>query len=246
MTPDLFFSMLDPDWLASQVTGGNPWPFLMWTLFIATLSFFIGRRWRGSRMDRLVAKEVGGRPGFERVNTVQRLIDKACDLPSADQLADAVRRADVAETALANMRESLDIATANAERELSEKGENLESVRVRQGLLNELSGAKTQEMMRRIIFERLDESKPADNQKYGAALRDLIKYGCVTGVSIPDFANGGTYVPYTGDGLSIVRGDYPPLRERERMDLLREVQGMIDASIREFSDGVIEARRMRI
>lgn len=244
MTPDLFFSMLDPDWLASQIAGGNPWPFLMWTLFIATLSFFIGRWWREARMDRLVEKELGRRQGFERVNTVQRLIDKAHGLPSAEQLHDAEKRAEKAEAELGSLRKSLDLATANAERELIERDENLESVRVRQELLNELASAKTPEMMRRIILERLDESRPSDNQKYGAALKDLVKYGCVVGVSIPDFANGGTYVPYTGEDLSVARGDYPSLRERERMDLLREVQGMIDETIGEFAEDAIRRIRM--
>lgn len=244
MTPDLFFSMLDPDWLASQIAGGNPWPFLMWTLFTATLSFFIGRWWRGARMDRLVEKELGRKQGFERVNTVQRLIDKAHDLPSVEQLHDAEKRAERAEAELGSLRKSLDLATANAERELIERDENLESVRVRQELLNELASAKTPDMMRRIILERLDESRPSDNQKYGAALKDLVKYGCIAGVSLPDFANGGTYVPYTGEDLSVIRADYPSLRERERIDLLEDVQGMIDQSIRQLLGEVRRTSRM--
>lgn len=244
MTPDLFFSMLDPSWIASQIIEGNLWPFLIWTFFIAVLSHRVGMWWKSSQMDRLVARELCHKPGFERINTVQRLIDKVYDLPTVDQLRDAERRAEVAESEAGSLRESLDLATANANRALSETGGDLESVRVRQRMLNELAGARTPDMMRRIIDERVASAAPSDNQKYGAALKDLVRYGCVAGVSIPDFANDGTYVPYTGEDLSVIRGDYPSLRERQRMDLINEVQVMIDKAIREFAEGVIRAKRM--
>lgn len=116
MTPDLFFSMLDFDWVGSQLTGGNPVPFLIWTAFVATLSFLCGRWWRGRRLDALVVRELGRRQGFERVNSVALLIDKA------DALADEVS---ASTEALAEKDGEIARAKAEAERRLAMKENEL-------------------------------------------------------------------------------------------------------------------------
>ena len=114
MTPDLFFSMLDFDWVGSQLTGGNPVPFLIWTAFVATLSFLCGRWWRGRRLDALVVRELGRRQGFERVNSVVLLIDKADALAKAE----AERRLAMKENEL---RDRLERAEEELKKKLAER-----------------------------------------------------------------------------------------------------------------------------
>lgn len=80
MSLETFISMLDFGWIARQITQGNPLPFLIWTAFVFAVAFAFGRWLSGSRLDALVVKELGRTPGFERVNTVRKLIEKADEL----------------------------------------------------------------------------------------------------------------------------------------------------------------------
>lgn len=71
---------LDLEWVWSQLSGGNPVPFLSWTAATLLIGLCAGMAVRNWRLNRKVRSELGLKPGFERVNTVERLIEKADEL----------------------------------------------------------------------------------------------------------------------------------------------------------------------
>lgn len=85
---------LDLGWVWSQLSGGNPVPILSWTATALLVGLCAGMAVRSLRLNRRVRSEFGLRPGFERVNTVERLIEKA------DELAIGLDEAREAERAL--------------------------------------------------------------------------------------------------------------------------------------------------
>ena len=58
MTPDFFFSMLDPDWLASQLHEPNLVPFIAWTGLIVVGAFMLGRAWNKRANEMKALREV--------------------------------------------------------------------------------------------------------------------------------------------------------------------------------------------
>lgn len=74
---ETLFGMLDLGWAFAQLTEGSPLPFLLWTAFSFALGFAAGRAWGTHVEVRGIARELGRYEGFERVNTVGRLIEKA-------------------------------------------------------------------------------------------------------------------------------------------------------------------------
>lgn len=73
---------LDFGWVWSQLSGGNPVPFLSWTAATLLIGLCAGMAVRNWRLNRKVRSELGLKSGFERVNTVERLIEKADELAS--------------------------------------------------------------------------------------------------------------------------------------------------------------------
>lgn len=82
--------LLDPKWVSSQFgEGGDPASFLSWTVAILLIGLCAGMAVRNWRLNRKVRSELGLKPGFERVNTVERLIEKADELagrPTQEEL----------------------------------------------------------------------------------------------------------------------------------------------------------------
>lgn len=81
---------LDLNWAWLQLSGGDPVPFLSWTVAAFLIGFCVGKAFRSWRINRKIRSELGLRPGFERVNTVERLIEKADEL--AVQTVDATEK----------------------------------------------------------------------------------------------------------------------------------------------------------
>lgn len=111
---------LDLDWVWSQLSGGNPVPFLSWTAATFLVGLCAGMVVRNWRLSRRIRSELGLRPGFERVSTVERLIEKADELASSmDEAREDVnelrrqvsaRDAEIAALRGANTPSRLDIA----------------------------------------------------------------------------------------------------------------------------------------
>lgn len=83
---------LDLDWVWSQLSGGSPVPFLSWTAATFLVGLCAGMAVRNWRLSRRIRSELGLRPGFERISTVERLIEKADELASGmDEAREAER-----------------------------------------------------------------------------------------------------------------------------------------------------------
>lgn len=78
------------------------------------------------------------------------------------------------------------------------------------------------------------------NERFGAAFRDLDKYGCVGGLRTAYSPKNGFSTAFYPDGPYVLRTDYPSLWERERRDIVIEAR---DEAIREFERKSAERRR---
>lgn len=116
----VFLAFVDPGWVARQFAQGDGVPFTLWTIgtLLAGLSIglLVGHRAelrRAAQRDRAsIAKihaELGSIPGFERVNSVESLIEKADELrkrPERSELDRALARVADLERQLADSREA--------------------------------------------------------------------------------------------------------------------------------------------
>lgn len=110
------FGVLDFDWIARQLTGGNPVPFLLWTAFVATVGFFAGRRWRRREERKEIDEKLGKIDEFSRVRTLSDLIDKSDELAqsaSAEVMVERTQRISDLEDKVA--RQALEIDAKAAE-----------------------------------------------------------------------------------------------------------------------------------
>lgn len=112
---------LDFGWVWSQLSGGNPVPFLSWTVATLLLGLCAGMAIRGWQLNRRVRSELGLRPGFERVNTVERLIEKTDEL--AGQAVGVTER----DARIASLEAEL--AGRPTQEELAERDAEIESLR---------------------------------------------------------------------------------------------------------------------
>lgn len=119
--------------------------------------------------------------------------------------------------------ERVAFAEANAKSVLAQNGEDLALVRLRQEVLSALASIDSAERRREYVVERLSASV-VDNERFGAAFRDLEKYGCVGGSKTVYFPKKGFSTGFSEGGPSILRTDYPSLRERERRDIVAEAR----------------------
>lgn len=89
------FGMLDFDWVAHQLMGGNPVPFLLWTAFVAAVGFFAGRLYRRREERKEIDEKLGKVDEFSRVRTLSGLIEKADELAqsaSAEVMVERTKR----------------------------------------------------------------------------------------------------------------------------------------------------------
>lgn len=135
--------------------------------------------------------------------------------------------------------EALAFAEANAKSVLAQDGEDLERVRLRQDVLSTLASIDSAKRRQEYVVEKLAGSVE-DNERFGAAFRDLEKYGCVCGSRTVYFPKKGFSTAFSPDGPYVLRTDYPSLRERERRDIVIEAR---DEAIREMERKAAEARR---
>lgn len=89
------------------------------------------------------------------------------------------------------------------------------------------------------VVESLEESVDG-NERFGAAFRDIEKYGCVGGSRTAYSPKKGFSTALYPDGPYVLRTDYPSLWERERRDIVIEAR---DEAIREFERKSAERRR---
>lgn len=82
---------LDLGWIWVQLTGGNAVPFLSWTATAFLASCSLGAMIRSFRTNRRIRSELGLKSGFERVNTVDRLIEKADELSGLESEVESLR-----------------------------------------------------------------------------------------------------------------------------------------------------------
>lgn len=82
---------LDLDWIWVQLTGGNAVPFLSWTATAFLVSCSLGAVFRSFLTNRRIRSELGLKSGFERVNTVDRLIEKADELSGLESEVESLR-----------------------------------------------------------------------------------------------------------------------------------------------------------
>ena len=143
------------------------------------------------------------------------------------------------DTALAELKgkvealeQSLRVAEANATAALAEHGEDLEDVKFRQELLRTLSVARTPTSMRSILDARINGGSIEENLRYGRAVEDLVKYGCLSYVTCRYAVSHDRYFLTVDDMAKVNRGTYPPLSERTRTDLIDEVESMVDDKLR--------------
>lgn len=119
---------LDFGWVWSQLSGGNPIPFLSWTAATLLIGLCAGMAVRNRRLNRKVRSELGLKPGFERVNTVERLIEKADELAAqAVGVAERDTRIASLEAELAGRPAQEDVG--ELKRQLAAKDAEIESLR---------------------------------------------------------------------------------------------------------------------
>lgn len=132
----------------------------------------------------------------------------------------------------------LELAEANAENAVSALGMSLEEIHLRNTILGAISMMNKDES-HKFLCARIDE----DNDKYGAAIADLIKYECVDDLACPQYA-GGRYVIYTGVKFKVTRTTYPTLSERNAIDLKLMLKQSEDNAVRKVFDYIDRAHRM--
>ena len=223
----IFAGWLELDWFWGMLTGGNPAMFLVWTAVVFSVGVAIGRRWSIKKHGKKIVDELSKLPGFERVNSVDRLIDKAEDLskrPTTEQFAELKGRVDALER-------SLKVAEANATAALAERGESLEDVKFAQELLDLLSKAASAENIARIADEKINNAGDAENLRYGKALSDLARYGCLSYVTCLMATPAMRYIAHVSERAEVVKTELPSFAERERIDLMRNVEEMVDKKI---------------
>lgn len=139
----------------------------------------------------------------------------------------------------ADFAKNLAFAEENAKSVLAQDGEDLALVMLRQDFLSGLASIDSAERRQEYVVERLTGSVK-DNERFGAAFRDLEKYGCVGGSRTVYSPKKGFSTAFYPDGPFVLRTDYPSLRERERRDIVIEAR---DEAIREFERKSAERRR---
>jgi hypothetical protein len=139
----------------------------------------------------------------------------------------------------ADLSGKLAFAEANAKSVLAQDDEDLALVMLRQDFLSGLASIDSAERRQEYVVERLTGSVE-DNERFGAAFRDLEKYGCVGGSKTIYMQKNGFSTAFSPGGPTILRTDYPSLRERERRDIVIEAR---DEAIREFERKSAERRR---
>lgn len=139
----------------------------------------------------------------------------------------------------AEFAKNLAFAEANAKSVLAQDGEELARVKLRQDVLSTLASIDSAGRRQEYVVESLAESVDG-NERFGAAFRDLEKYGCVGGSRTVYSPKNGFSTAFYPDGPYVLRTDYPPLRERDRRDIVIEAR---DEAIREFERKSAERRR---
>ena len=125
------FGFLDLDWAWAQLSGGNPVPFVTWTVAAFIVGLGVGMALRGFLMDHKVRSELGLKRGFERVNSVERLIEKADELSGLEHELESLR-ADLASRPTANQLAESEGRVSELEREVEylRSGDGSESARI--------------------------------------------------------------------------------------------------------------------
>lgn len=222
--PDIL-AFFDFDWAAAQLANGNPGPFLSWTVGSMALGFLAGFLFKRWRSNRTIGKELGKLPGFERVDTLDKLIDRAIEY------SDRPPRAEY------------DLMARNAERVLGSGGESVEGIRFRQHVLDSLSAMQGSEAAQAYVLEKVDGSVE-DSARYGAALQDLIRYGCITGLTVVQFSGRPKMsVAFDAKGVRVLNGTYPSARERDLADISKLVDERIESAVKALADETRRSRR---
>lgn len=169
--------------------------------------------------------------------------DTALDV-ARSELDSALERLSDRYAEIDRLEHSLRLAEANSETSLRDRGESLEDVRLRQQMLDVMSGMGSQERIVAYLEEKVHGGTTEDNERYGRAVRDLVRYGCLEGASVPDFANDGEMLLYTcPEQIRVLRSEYPSLWERRRVEIMEDVDEHITDALREFSGAIVRRSR---
>lgn len=169
--------------------------------------------------------------------------DTALDVARSERDS-ALERLSDREAEIDRLERSLRLAEANSDAVLREDGESFEEVRLRQQMLDVMSGMGSQERIVAYLEEKVHGGTTEDNERYGRAVRDLVRYGCLEGASVPDFANDGEMLLYTClEQIRVLRSEYPSLWERRRVEIMEDVDEHIVDAFREFSGAIVRRSR---
>lgn len=216
--------ILDFAWAAEQAEGESSFQFFSWTLIAFFVGCGVGALISRVLLNSKVKGELGHIPGFERVNTVDKLIDKAYEYSKRPPV------------------EEYEILKLNSEAYLSERGEKLKDVEFRQQIIDTVCSLGNAEKAKAYILEKM-EGPIEDNERYGSALVDLKRYGCLDGYEIVEFpGRGRKSIAFGGKGVTVSRRDYPSSRERDMEDISRLVDERIGKALDDYAR---RDRRMR-
>lgn len=148
------------------------------------------------------------------------------------------KKAESAESELKDAKADLEFAQANAENAMTALGQVLGEVELRRNMLNAIAMMNEDEALA-FMSARLDE----DGDKYGPALSDLVKYGCVDGLSCTLMA-GGNYHLVATDDYKVTRETYPSLSERNAIDLDLRLEQVEDSAVEKILCHIERARAM--
>lgn len=217
---DILSTLLPVDWLTSQIKSDALSVFFS-ALWMLAIGVIVGLKIVKKRLSAKDTEIAGLKKDVESANAISSEKDMT----------------------ISDIRRALDIAEANCEDTLRERGESLEDVRFRQDLLDALSKASTSNVRENIIRERLESGAEASD-KNRRAIDDLKKYGCIDGVSVYQFAGRTDSVPYFGRSLEVLRNDYPNIAERRDIDLMEKIDTQIAIAFKDYAREIERARRM--
>ena len=205
--------LVDFNWAYAQMIGGNPGPFLVWTVAVFIMGLVVGTFVRRLLMNRNVSREFRDVPGFERVNTVDKLIEKAHEYSDRPE------------------RGEYELMKKNASGYLAQRGETEGDVRFRQEIVDTVDKLGNPGKAQEYLLEKMRGSI-ADNEFYGRALLDLKRYGCLDGYEIAEFSGRGRMsIAFGGGGVTVKRRDYPSARERDLEDIRELVDEQIEKAL---------------